>query len=172
MHRDISLGRENQAVSAINSIDEHPAPLDFLYINESVETTPLPINRTVTSLQVSYVSLLSCVSRSLSLSLSRVRSLSRSQNCSCPEDCTTLSCLCARNSLRCWYDREGRLTKDFNYTEPPLIFECNRGCRCWKTCSNRVVQHGQSARIQIYKTKGRGWGVRACLDIVQGSFIW
>ena len=95
-----------------------------------------------------------------------------SQNCSCPEDCTTLSCLCARNSLRCWYDREGRLTKDFNYTEPPLIFECNRGCRCWKTCSNRVVQHGQSARIQIYKTKGRGWGVRACLDIPQGSFIW
>ena len=53
VHRDISLGRENQAVSAINSIDEHPAPLDFLYINESVETTPLPINRTVTSLQVS-----------------------------------------------------------------------------------------------------------------------
>ena len=94
------------------------------------------------------------------------------QNCSCPEDCTTLSCLCARNSLRCWYDREGRLTKDFNYTEPPLIFECNRGCRCWKTCSNRVVQHGQSARIQIYKTKGRGWGVRASLDILQGSFIW
>lgn len=143
VHRDISLGRENQAVSAINSIDEHPAPLDFLYITESVETSPLPINRTVTSLQ----------------------------NCSCPEDCTTLSCLCARNSLRCWYDREGRLTKDFNYTEPPLIFECNRGCRCWKTCSNRVVQHGQSARIQIYKTKGRGWGVRASLDILQGSFI-
>ena len=52
VHRDISLGRENQAVSAINSIDESPAPLDFLYVTESVETTPLPVNRTVTSLQV------------------------------------------------------------------------------------------------------------------------
>ena len=55
VHRDISLGRENQAVSAINSIDESPAPLDFLYVTESVETTILPINRTVTSLQVSQI---------------------------------------------------------------------------------------------------------------------
>jgi len=31
---------------------------------------------------------------------------------------------------------------DFNMLEPPLIFECNVGCRCWSTCNNRVVQNG------------------------------
>ena len=36
----------------------------------------------------------------------------------------------------------GRLLEDFNLLDPPLIFECNRACRCWVNCNNRVVQNG------------------------------
>lgn len=74
-------------------------------------------------------------------------------------------------SLKCWYDREGRLIDEFNLFDPPMIFECNRSCRCWTTCNNRVVQHGISCRLQLFRTKGKGWGVRALRDIPRGTFI-
>ena len=35
-----------------------------------------------------------------------------------------------------------RLTSDFNYADPPLLFECNRVCACTTQCANRVVQLG------------------------------
>uniref|UniRef100_K1Q7C1 Histone-lysine N-methyltransferase, H3 lysine-9 specific 3 n=1 Tax=Magallana gigas TaxID=29159 RepID=K1Q7C1_MAGGI len=63
------------------------------------------------------------------------------------------------------------LLPDFNMTEPPLIFECNKGCRCWSTCNNRVVQNGITCRLQLVKTEGRGWGVKTLLDIPKGIFI-
>ncbi|KAF4527093.1 hypothetical protein B566_EDAN015366 [Ephemera danica] len=59
----------------------------------------------------------------------------------------TSNCLCAHLSMRCWYDEEGRLLPDFNFGDPPLLFECNVGCACNRiTCNNRVVQHGPTAR--------------------------
>lgn len=38
--------------------------------------------------------------------------------------------------------QDGRLLPEFNMAEPPLIFECNHACSCWRTCRNRVVQNG------------------------------
>ena len=38
--------------------------------------------------------------------------------------------------------QEGRLVEDFNYDDPPFIFECNVQCECWTTCQNRLVQLG------------------------------
>ena len=38
--------------------------------------------------------------------------------------------------------QDGRLLPEFNMAEPPLLFECNHACSCWRTCRNRVVQNG------------------------------
>ncbi|XP_062617302.1 uncharacterized protein LOC134279010 isoform X1 [Saccostrea cucullata] len=141
--RDVSRGRENIPIAVINGVDDDPVPTDFQYITENVETTNLNINGTISSLQ----------------------------SCRCSDDCSSMYCVCGRNSVKCWYDKNYHLLPDFNMTEPPLIFECNKGCRCWSTCNNRVVQNGITCRLQLVKTDGRGWGVKTLLDIPKGIFI-
>ena len=51
------------------------------------------------------------------------------------------------------------------------IYECNKQCSCSSTCSNRVVQFAVRSRLQVFKTKNNGWGIRALDDIPQGAFI-
>ncbi|XP_033732382.1 uncharacterized protein LOC117321879 isoform X2 [Pecten maximus] len=143
IHRDVSMGRENIPIAVVNGTDDDPIPTDFQYITENVETVDLNINRTIHSLQ----------------------------SCRCSDNCSSMFCVCGRNSVKCWYDRGCRLLPDFNMLEPPLIFECNKGCRCWSTCNNRVVQMGIASRLQMVKTNGRGWGVKSLLDIPKGMFI-
>ena len=38
------------------------------------------------------------------------------------------------------------------------IYECNSRCDCTENCKNRVVQHGRQVKLEIFKTKNRGWG--------------
>ena len=50
--------------------------------------------------------------------------------------------------------QDGRLLQEFNKIEPPLIFECNQACTCWRSCKNRVVQSGiKSAQIAFFRPK-------------------
>ncbi|KAL1493502.1 hypothetical protein AB1Y20_017207 [Prymnesium parvum] len=51
------------------------------------------------------------------------------------------------------------------------IFECNSSCSCDASCTNRVVGKGVWAPLQVFKTKGRGWGVRSTKALAAGSFI-
>lgn len=74
-------------------------------------------------------------------------------------------------SFKCWYDEEGRLLPSFNMDDQPMIFECNRACKCWKNCKNRVVQFGIRVRTEVFKTPGKGWAVRALQDIQRGTFV-
>ena len=39
------------------------------------------------------------------------------------------------------------------------------------TCHNRVLQHGISVRLQVFRVYGMGWGIRALQNIPKGSFI-
>jgi hypothetical protein len=58
---------------------------------------------------------------------------------------------------------------------PKVIRECNANCNCSanpELCPNRVSQQGiRVARMQVIKTKYKGWGVRAIANIKQGEFI-
>lgn len=49
------------------------------------------------------------------------------------------------------------------------IYECNNMCNCESNCKNRVVQHGRTVPLQIFKTPdSRGWGMcrlRRHLDV-------
>ncbi|XP_071396302.1 histone-lysine N-methyltransferase EHMT1a [Centroberyx affinis] len=143
LSRDISRGYEAVPITCVNAVDGEPCPENFKYIPDSCVTSPLNIDKDITHLQ----------------------------HCACTDDCSSSTCMCGQLSLRCWYDNEGRLPLDFCQREPPVLFECNHACSCWRTCRNRVVQNGLRARLQLYRTQKMGWGVRAMQDIPQGAFI-
>ena len=54
---------------------------------------------------------------------------------------------------------------------PTGIYECNKFCKCSKTCLNRVAQNPLRLPLQIFKTERRGWGIRTLVDLPKGSFI-
>ncbi|CAH1785968.1 unnamed protein product [Owenia fusiformis] len=143
LHRDVSCGKEATPIPCVNGSDSENFPQDYMYLVANVETIPMNINKIVTSIQY----------------------------CKCRDECGSPLCVCGRNSIKCWYNKDGRLSDDFNMIEPPLIFECNKACACWSSCRNRVVQNGITCRMQLFKTVGRGWGVQTLLDIPRGSFI-
>lgn len=51
------------------------------------------------------------------------------------------------------------------------MYECNQNCKCSRRCANRVVQNGLHVRLQLFKTKHKGWAVRTLHDIPKGAFI-
>ncbi|XP_041825916.1 histone-lysine N-methyltransferase EHMT1 isoform X2 [Melanotaenia boesemani] len=143
LHSDISLGQERFPIPCVNSVDSEPYPENYKYISENCVTSPMNIDRNITHLQY----------------------------CVCKEDCSSSICMCGQLSLRCWYNKSGCLLPEFCREEPPLIFECNHACSCWRTCKNRVVQNGLRTRLQLFRTSKKGWGVRTLQDIPQGTFV-
>ncbi|KAE8713850.1 Histone-lysine N-methyltransferase, H3 lysine-9 specific SUVH1 [Hibiscus syriacus] len=67
---------------------------------------------------------------------------------------------------------------DFPYTtngvlacRKPMIYECGPSCPCIRNCKNRVIQTGLKARLEVFKTRDRGWGLRSWDPIRAGTFI-
>ncbi|XP_033228830.1 histone-lysine N-methyltransferase EHMT1 [Belonocnema kinseyi] len=144
LSNDISRGKETNPIQCVNGYDSEDKPTDFVYVTENCYTSNINVDRTITSLQ----------------------------SCRCEDNCSTEKCLCGTISLRCWYDEEGKLTPEFNYSDPPMLFECNPACDCNKiTCNNRVVQHGLTQRFQLFRTKGKGWGLRTLRHIPKGTYV-
>ncbi|XP_016649673.1 PREDICTED: histone-lysine N-methyltransferase, H3 lysine-9 specific SUVH5-like [Prunus mume] len=52
-----------------------------------------------------------------------------------------------------------------------LIYECGIMCKCSSSCKNRISQHGIQFKLEVFRTKSKGWGVRSRSYIPQGSFI-
>ncbi|XP_059398700.1 histone-lysine N-methyltransferase EHMT1-like isoform X7 [Carassius carassius] len=143
LNRDIARGYEKVPISCVNAVDSEPCPNNYKYVPDSCVTSPMNIDKNITHLQY----------------------------CVCKDDCSSASCMCGQLSLRCWYDKESRLLPEFCNEDPPLIFECNHACSCWRTCKNRVVQNGLRIRLQLFRTQMKGWGVKTLQDIPQGTFV-
>ncbi|XP_023647402.2 histone-lysine N-methyltransferase EHMT1-like [Paramormyrops kingsleyae] len=143
LSRDISRGYENVPIPCVNAVDSEPCPDNYRYMPDNCVTSPLTIDKNITHLQY----------------------------CVCKDDCSSAHCMCSQLSLGCWYDKEGRLLSEFSREEPPLIFECNHACSCWRTCKNRVVQNGFRVRLKLFRTSTMGWGVQTLQDIPQGTFV-
>ncbi|XP_058158809.1 histone-lysine N-methyltransferase EHMT1 isoform X18 [Dasypus novemcinctus] len=141
--RDIARGYERIPIPCVNAVDSEPCPGNYKYVPQNCVTSPMNIDRNITHLQY----------------------------CVCVDDCSSSNCMCGQLSVRCWYGQDGRLLPEFNMAEPPLIFECNHACSCWRSCRNRVVQNGLRARLQLYRTRSMGWGVRSLQDIPLGTFV-
>uniref|UniRef100_A0A8C1MQ29 Euchromatic histone-lysine N-methyltransferase 1a n=1 Tax=Cyprinus carpio TaxID=7962 RepID=A0A8C1MQ29_CYPCA len=140
---DVSRGYEDVPVPCVNGMDHEPCPSNFKYVPENCFTSQVNIDENITHLQ----------------------------HCSCKDDCASSSCICGQLSMRCWYDKDGRLLKEFCRDDPPFLFECNHACSCWRTCRNRVIQNGLRVRLQVFRTERMGWGVRALQDIPEGTFV-
>uniref|UniRef100_A0A672TDH5 Histone-lysine N-methyltransferase EHMT1-like n=1 Tax=Sinocyclocheilus grahami TaxID=75366 RepID=A0A672TDH5_SINGR len=141
--KDVSRGYEDVPVTCVNGMDHEPCPSNFKYVPENCFTSQVNIDENITHLQ----------------------------HCSCKDDCASSSCICGQLSMRCWYDKDGRLLKEFCRDDPPFLFECNHACSCWRTCRNRVIQNGLRVRLQVFRTERMGWGVRALQDIPEGTFV-
>ena len=54
------------------------------------------------------------------------------------------------------------------------IYECNYKCSCHKQrCKNRLVGRGLNVQypLEVFRCKGKGWGLRCKLDIPLGVFV-
>ncbi|EEF36840.1 histone-lysine N-methyltransferase, H3 lysine-9 specific SUVH1 [Ricinus communis] len=92
-----------------------------------------------------------------------------SYGCNCRNACSPgdLDCSCIRKN-----------GGDFPYTangvlvsRRPLVHECGPTCPCIPNCKNRVSQTGLKVRLEVFKTKDRGWGLRSWDPIRSGTFI-
>lgn len=98
--------------------------------------------------------------------------------CDCTDNCyNKLECSCWQltlNGLRYTNQTIDKCGYEYKRLYMPLetgIFECNVNCKCSENCFNRVVQKPLQHRIELFKTKNRGWGVRCLNDIPEGAFI-
>ncbi|KAJ1077970.1 hypothetical protein K5549_011297 [Capra hircus] len=187
--RDIARGYERIPIPCVNGVDGEPCPSNYKYVSQNCVTSPMNIDRNITHLQVGRGPGPGGPMRGpwcplLLLPRGRLRRVHGAglrggspsdspspQYCVCVDDCSSSNCMCGQLSMRCWYGKDGRLLPEFNMAEPPLLFECNHACSCWRTCRNRVVQNGLRARLQLYRTQNMGWGVRSLQDIPLGTFV-
>lgn len=98
--------------------------------------------------------------------------------CDCSDDCYD------RFECPCWQltmtglqftdtpvDQFGYQSKRLGQVVATAIYECNVNCKCSKKCSNRVAQLPVSHKLELFKTRSCGWGVRCRNDIPGGAFI-
>ncbi|CAJ0930263.1 unnamed protein product, partial [Mesorhabditis belari] len=81
----------------------------------------------------------------------------------CPGACDE-NCPCSSNVYK--DQRVQRPSKLAN-----ILTECGPGCSCDIDCSNRLSQQGVRYPLEIFKTNGRGWGVRVKSTIPSGAVI-
>lgn len=86
--------------------------------------------------------------------------------CNCVSNCSA-DCYCARrNGGEFAYEGNGLLLKG-----KPLIYECGTFCRCPMSCVNRVSQKGVRNRLEVFRSRETGWGVRSLDFIRAGAFV-
>ncbi|KAM4795004.1 histone-lysine N-methyltransferase SETDB2-like [Rhinophrynus dorsalis] len=102
--------------------------------------------------------------------------------CTCTDGCLDISkCACLQLTAKvkkgCESSTTNNNTPGYSHKRlkkpvPTGLYECNVSCTCdRKLCQNRVVQHGIQVRLQVFKTKRKGWGVRCLDDIDKGTFV-
>jgi len=145
---DVTRGSEIVQVPAVNGVDDEKPP-DFVYVHQAV--TGLGV-----SLRSNPKELAPC--------------------CKCVGVCKP-NCECTVA-----YDKGGLLlTKrprgpgfpglPWRRLRSEVVFECSYRCRCGPECHNRVVQHGIRHQLEVFRTKYKGWGLRAAEPILEGSFV-
>lgn len=142
---DISKGREANKIPAFSYKRRDKAPNDFHYVTEYVQYHDVQLNETLKIM--SY--------------------------CECQGDCNDGRCACSSNHRtgRC-YNSKGILNSAYNVDSPHVIHECNAGCSCnRKQCKNMVIQRGSQAKLVLFRTRSRGWGVRCLENLQRGTFI-
>ena len=91
-------------------------------------------------------------------------------------ECNSLGQNCGPRPRLCCATMQG---SNFAYTHEKTIrvqpwvpvYECNTKCTCSSDCINRVVQLGAKIPLCIFRTRRKGWGVKAMQRIKSKSFV-
>lgn len=138
---DISSGQECTNISFLNEVDDETIFTNFEYTSVSVPGSG------------------SCQSNFETVP----------QPCSCNGECCEDLCSCAS---RYGFSYINKMLLDVCLNKnSKLMIECSCLCKCNDNCSNRVVQHGIQYGLQIFKTKKKGFGVRALVSIPKLTFV-
>jgi len=148
---DMSYGKENVPISCVNSVENnYPEYVEY-------SNTRIPKDKVFINTDPEFLI-----------------------GCNCVDDCQDKdSCACQQLTIQATgCDASGKINHNAGYKFRRLteivstgIYECNSKCACAKTCLNRVVQHPLRNKLQVFKTKKRGWGIRTLVDIPAGAFI-
>ena len=148
---DITNGQEPMPISCVNSVDD-TEPEKFAYSSSRKPLDGVPL----------------------------VTDESKMEGCDCVDGCRDrMRCSCWKKTFSATQFLNGdQINYNVGYRGRRLndmvktgIFECNSNCKCDHRCGNRVVQNGLSVRLQLFKTVGKGWGLRCLDDIAKGTFI-
>lgn len=98
----------------------------------------------------------------------------RSSLCGC--ECYYLGRKCGPKSQYCCAHMAG---SEFAYSQAGKvrvapgtpIYECNPKCACPSSCINRIVQLGRKIPLCIFRTIGRGWGVKTMQPLKCNTFV-
>ncbi|CAL5328065.1 unnamed protein product [Camellia sinensis] len=91
-----------------------------------------------------------------------------------PKGCDCIGGCLDSKKCSCMFNNGGKIPYNCNgaiVEAKPLVYECGPSCKCPPSCYNKVSQHGMKIRLEIFKMKSRGWGVRSLTSISSGSFI-
>ncbi|XP_046862056.1 histone-lysine N-methyltransferase SETDB1-like [Xenia sp. Carnegie-2017] len=147
---DVSNGQENRPLPAVNEVDgTRPPNIQYMSKRQFAPEVKL-------ATEPGFMVCCDCT-----------------DNC---EDATKCACiqLTKQGCKAMGMDDEDRMTYKYRKLRDCVqtgIYECNSNCSCSTNCLNRVVQNGIQIRLQIFKTKNRGWGLRTTDDIPAGSFV-
>ncbi|VDP94052.1 unnamed protein product [Echinostoma caproni] len=130
---DISYGKENIPVPCVNSVDnEVPGYIEYVAKRQPIDKVPLLQDD-------NFVVCCDCT-----------------DNCRDRNKCACQQLTAEASSLT---NPSGMVDSQAGYRYRRLaqftvggIYECNAKCPCDRRCSNRVVQHGLWARLQLFKT--------------------
>lgn len=88
--------------------------------------------------------------------------------CDCPgEKCDLSTCTCLSqeedSDERIVPYKAGKhgvivLRDDYMKRKPQIVYECSMLCGCGPSCMNRVVERGRTLALEIFDTRGRGFG--------------
>ncbi|KAH0877841.1 hypothetical protein HID58_065235 [Brassica napus] len=139
---DISLGLEALPVPIVNEVDEND------------KEWPLDFNYRVSSKNLSM------------MIIPNHQSTGCNNTCKGGQSCGDPMCSCIqRNGGQLQYDNRILLYRR------PMIYECSDLCACPADCKNRLTQSGLKLRLEVFKTKSCGWGLRSWEPIRAGTFI-
>lgn len=149
--KDISYGKENVPVSCVNSLDNSfPEYVEY-------SSVKLPQKGVIINTEEGF---LTC--------------------CDCTDGCrNSEKCSCRQLTIQSTVGTAaGTVNQDAGYVNrrllnqvPTGIYECNSKCKCAQTCLNRVAQNPLRAKLQVFKTAKRGWGIRTLCDLPAGAFV-
>ncbi|KAI3980409.1 hypothetical protein MKX01_003948 [Papaver californicum] len=90
-----------------------------------------------------------------------------STGCSCQGTCVPNSdCPCIRANGGDTPYANGVLV-----IQKSVVHECGPSCSCYPDCSNQVSQNSLKLRLEVFKTKDKGWGLWSWDPIRAGTFI-